>query len=175
MSTTHDVGVLTILYLLISVNTDLAFQAIESQDMSIDSQDSIEIAPESSHEIDHHIKLFNLFQKALERIKRAQKKQPTFIKHYKKIDEDIYGVTATRNVSLQRFNTEPNTTLSKWFGVTDYLPKENSFVALVTDQQCDNVASCLYPYVSYFAILIMFFLVMYLIIVFGRCVCDESY
>lgn len=61
---------------------------------------------------------------------------------------------------------------------TSYPAKETGYIALVTKPEvksCDNVASCLNPYLSYIAGLMMFFLVVYLIIVFGRCVCDDTY
>lgn len=61
---------------------------------------------------------------------------------------------------------------------TSYPARETGYIALVTKPEvksCDNVASCLNPYLSYIAGLMMFFLVVYLIIVFGRCVCDDTY
>ena len=61
---------------------------------------------------------------------------------------------------------------------TSYPARETGYIALVTKPEvksCDNVASCLNPYLSYIAGLMMVFLVIYLIIVFGRCVCDDTY
>ena len=41
--------------------------------------------------------------------------------------------------------------------------------------ECFSFVSCVQPYISYVAGTIMFILVLYLIIVFGRCVCDDSF
>ncbi|VDH94833.1 Hypothetical predicted protein [Mytilus galloprovincialis] len=63
--------------------------------------------------------------------------------------------------------------------ITSYPSKGTSYIASVTqtesEKTCDNAAACLYPYVSYFAGIVMFLLIVYLTIVFGRCVCDDSY
>ncbi|XP_069117880.1 uncharacterized protein [Argopecten irradians] len=41
--------------------------------------------------------------------------------------------------------------------------------------ECQSVVACIHPYISYLAGTIMFILVVYLIIVFGKCVCDDSF
>ncbi|OWF35661.1 uncharacterized protein LOC110442678 [Mizuhopecten yessoensis] len=41
--------------------------------------------------------------------------------------------------------------------------------------ECLTVVACIHPYISYLAGTIMFILVVYLIIVFGKCVCDDSF
>lgn len=40
---------------------------------------------------------------------------------------------------------------------------------------CQTILACIHPYISYLAGTIMFILVVYLIIVFGKCVCDDSF
>lgn len=75
--------------------------------------------------------------------------------------------------STMQWIKDPNSTQNA--SNTAGFPRENSFVSFVLDRKCENVASCLYPYVSYFAMLIMFFLIMYFMIVFGRCVFNEIY
>ncbi|XP_033736060.1 uncharacterized protein LOC117324358 [Pecten maximus] len=41
--------------------------------------------------------------------------------------------------------------------------------------ECQTILACIHPYISYLAGTIMFILVVYLIIVFGKCVCDDSF
>ncbi|XP_060083049.1 uncharacterized protein LOC132562328 [Ylistrum balloti] len=41
--------------------------------------------------------------------------------------------------------------------------------------ECQTIVACIHPYISYLAGTIMFILVVYLIIVFGKCVCDDSF
>lgn len=58
-------------------------------------------------------------------------------------------------------------------------PTATSYTALKNKpevgQSCANGSSCLHPYVSYFAGIMMFFLLVYLIITIGRCVCGGKY
>ena len=63
--------------------------------------------------------------------------------------------------------------------ITNLLKNRQTYAPSVKDAEkdveCQSVVSCVHPYISYIAGAIMFILVVYLIIVFGKCVCEENY
>ncbi|CAG2238481.1 unnamed protein product [Mytilus edulis] len=138
-----------------------------------------------SKDAQQHMQINVLFSNILDKFKSAfQRPINEHIDRDKRSVETQHNNATTNNItnsSESDFTLITTTTGIRQIGVkaiTSYQSKGTSYIASVTQNEskktCDNAAACLYPYVSYRGI-VMFLFIVYLTIVFGRCVCDDSY
>ncbi|CAC5406993.1 unnamed protein product [Mytilus coruscus] len=139
-----------------------------------------------SKDTQRHMQIYVLLSNILDKFKLAfQRPMYEHIKRNKRSVETQQNNTTANNInnsSESDFTLITTTTGIRQIvvkAITSYPSKGTSYIASVTQNEnqktCDNAAACLYPYVSYFAGIVMFLLIVYLTIVFGRCVCDDSY